>query len=66
MYLLDTNICIYVINGRNQKIIDAIKSRPLGEIALSAVTLAENRIRGVEKRTQGSQSLDSDRLRLPF
>ena len=41
MYLLDTNICIYAINGRNPKIIDAFKSHTVGEIALSAVTLAE-------------------------
>jgi len=41
MYLLDTNICIYVINGRSQKIVDTFKSLPVGEIALSAVTLAE-------------------------
>ena len=41
MYLLDTNICIYVITGRNPKVINAFKSMPVGEISLSAVTLAE-------------------------
>ena len=41
MYLLDTNICIYVINERSSKIVDTFKSIPMGEIALSTVTLAE-------------------------
>jgi tRNA(fMet)-specific endonuclease VapC len=41
MYLLDTNICIYVINSRSQKIVDTFKSFSAGEIVLSVVTLAE-------------------------
>ena len=41
MYLLDTNICIYVINKRSRKVVDVFQSLPVGEIALSAVTLAE-------------------------
>jgi len=41
MYLLDTNICIYAINERSRKIVDAFKSLPIGKIAISAVTLAE-------------------------
>ena len=41
MYLLDTNICIYAITGRNPIVIDAIKKFPAGNIALSTVTLAE-------------------------
>ena len=59
MYLLDTDICIYLINGRNPKIINAFKSRPLGEIALSAVTLAE-----LEYGASKSAHRDRNRLML--
>jgi len=59
MYLLDTNICIYVINGRSPKIIDAFKSRPVGEIALSTVTLAE-----LEYGASKSAHRDHNRLML--
>ena len=59
MYLLDTNICIYVINGRSPKIVDTFKSLPLGEIALSAVTLAE-----LEYGASKSAHRDRNRLML--
>ena len=58
-YLLDTDICIYAINGRNPKIIDKFKSRPVGEIALSAITLAE-----LEYGASKSAHRDRNRLML--
>ena len=59
MYLLDTNICIYAINGRSPKIINTFKSLPIGEIALSAVTLAE-----LEYGASKSTRRDHNRLML--
>ena len=59
MYLLDTNICIYAINGRSPKIVDKFKSQPIGEIALSAVTLAE-----LEYGASKSAHRDRNRLML--
>ena len=59
MYLLDTNICIYVINGLSPKIVDTFKSLPIGEIALSAVTLAE-----LEYGASKSAHRDRNRLML--
>jgi tRNA(fMet)-specific endonuclease VapC len=41
MYLLDTNICIYIINSRSQKAAEVFASKPPFSILLSAVTLAE-------------------------
>ena len=41
MYLLDTNICIYIINKRPAKIIEKISNLNLSEIKISAVTVAE-------------------------
>ena len=41
MYLLDTNICIYIINKRPAKIIDKISSFNPTEIKISSITMAE-------------------------
>ena len=59
MYLLDTNICIYAINRRNPKIVDTFKSLPIGEIALSIITLAE-----LEYAASKSAHRDHNRLML--
>ncbi len=40
-YLLDTNICIYVIRKKPAMVIRRMRSKPAGEIAISAITLAE-------------------------
>jgi tRNA(fMet)-specific endonuclease VapC len=41
MFLLDTNICIYIINKRYVKILDIFEKKTARDIKLSAVTLAE-------------------------
>ncbi|MCL2130824.1 MAG: type II toxin-antitoxin system VapC family toxin [Treponema sp.] len=41
MYLLDTNICIYIINKHSTKIIKKINSLNPQEIAVSSITVAE-------------------------
>jgi tRNA(fMet)-specific endonuclease VapC len=41
IYLLDTNICIYIIRNRPPQVIDRIKSCGVGDVAVSAITLAE-------------------------
>lgn len=40
-YLLDTNICIYIIKGRPREVIEHITSMEADQIALSSITLAE-------------------------
>jgi tRNA(fMet)-specific endonuclease VapC len=40
-YLLDTNICIYLIKRRPSSVIDRIRKEDMDAIAISAVTLAE-------------------------
>lgn len=42
-YLLDTNICIYIIKKSPESIIEKFKSLRMGDIGISAVTLAELR-----------------------
>jgi len=40
-YLLDTNICIYIIKKKPASVIDKFKTIPIGEIGISSITLAE-------------------------
>jgi tRNA(fMet)-specific endonuclease VapC len=40
-YILDTNICIYIINQKPPVILAKFQSIPLGEIGISIITLAE-------------------------
>jgi len=54
-YLLDTNICIYVIKRRPQELLDSF-NRNAGLMAISAVTFSEL-LHGVEKSAAPSRNL---------
>jgi tRNA(fMet)-specific endonuclease VapC len=41
MYLLDSNICIYIINNRPEIVVQRIKEHKPPEIKLSAISIAE-------------------------
>jgi tRNA(fMet)-specific endonuclease VapC len=41
MYLLDTNICIYIINRRPKSIINTIRNHKPNEIKISVISIAE-------------------------
>ena len=47
-YLLDTNICIYLIKQKPQEVITRFESESLGDIGISAITVSELHY-GVEK-----------------
>lgn len=47
-YLLDTNICIYIINEKPKKILRKFEQYPVHEFAISSITQAELQF-GVEK-----------------
>ena len=40
-YLLDTNICIYIINRKPAAVIERFRGFPLGDIGISSITAAE-------------------------
>lgn len=40
-YLLDTNICIYIIKKRPDKVLQKFEGLSLGSVAISSITLAE-------------------------
>jgi tRNA(fMet)-specific endonuclease VapC len=50
-YLLDTNMCIYIINRRPLEVIQKFKQCAPGQIGISAVTLSELRY-GISKSTR--------------
>jgi tRNA(fMet)-specific endonuclease VapC len=41
MYLLDTNICIYIVNKHPSKIITRLENYKPSEIKISSITVAE-------------------------
>ena len=40
-YLLDTNICIYIIKKKPAVVLKRVQAKPPGEIAISTITVAE-------------------------
>jgi tRNA(fMet)-specific endonuclease VapC len=59
-YMLDTNICIYLIKQNPAKVLKHFKSHAIGDIGISSVTLAELRD-GVSKSQhieKNQQALD--------
>jgi tRNA(fMet)-specific endonuclease VapC len=47
-YMLDTNICIYLIKKNPEKVLRHFREHAIGEIGISSITLAELHL-GVEK-----------------
>ncbi len=40
-YLLDTNICVFVIRGKRQTVLQRFRQHAAGDLGISTVTLAE-------------------------
>ncbi len=60
-YLLDTDICIYIINKQTPQVIEKVKTFTPGEIAISVITLSELQ-KGVSKslhKKQNQNALDN-------
>jgi tRNA(fMet)-specific endonuclease VapC len=47
-YMLDTNICIYLMRRRPPEVVERFRSLTLGDVVMSAITLAELRV-GIER-----------------
>lgn len=54
-YLLDTNICIYIINKRPSTVIEQIRTKPVDDVAISTITIAELDY-GVERSQRAVQN----------
>ena len=55
MYLLDTNICIYAINGRHPKLTEHLLSIKPDDIFISSITVSELEY-GAEKSKWGGRT----------
>lgn len=57
-YLLDTNICIYIIKERPAIVLQKFRELTLGSVAISAITLAELEY-GIRKSTNPDKNLQA-------
>jgi tRNA(fMet)-specific endonuclease VapC len=65
-YILDTNICIYIIKKKPQSVLNKLKQIPLGTIGISVITLSEL-IYGVRKSAYPEKNLDAlTQFLIPF
>lgn len=60
-FLLDTNICIYLMKGHPLHVIERFLTTPLGQVQMSAVTYAELR-HGVERCSPDDRVAADDAL----
>ncbi len=58
-YLIDTNICIYIINKRPPEVIRKFKEKQIGDIGISSITVSE-----LEYGVSKSQNKDKNQQRL--
>lgn len=65
-YLLDTNICIYVIKRKPQSVFDRFNTIHPGEIGISMITIAELEY-GARKSAQPEKNLSAlNKFLIPF
>jgi tRNA(fMet)-specific endonuclease VapC len=65
-YLLDTNICIYIINEKPEKVLRKFEQYPVYEFGISSITHAELQY-GIEKSKNRNTNQDAlDEFLLPL
>ena len=57
-YLLDTNMCIYIIKKKPSQVLERLKTFQLSEIGISAITLSELEY-GVAKSSRPDQNREA-------
>jgi tRNA(fMet)-specific endonuclease VapC len=57
-YLLDTNICIYIIKKRPEIVLERFRELTLGSVGISAITLAELEF-GIRKSGSPDRNLEA-------
>ncbi len=65
-YLLDTNICVYIMKGKSPAALKQVQSKPPGEIAVSTITLAELEYGVLHSRDRDRNRAALSELLLPF
>jgi len=57
-FMLDTNICIYLIKKKPAEVLERLRTLPLGEAGISVITLAELTY-GIAKSSQPERNQDA-------
>ena len=57
-FMLDTNICLYMIKGKPPQILSRLKNFNLGDLSVSSITLSELEY-GVAKSSKPQQNRDA-------
>jgi tRNA(fMet)-specific endonuclease VapC len=57
-YLLDTNICIYIIKKRPAAVFEKFKNLTIGDVGISSITLAELQY-GIEKSSDSEKNREA-------
>ena len=65
-YLLDTNICIYIINDKPKKILRKFERYPSHEFGISSITQAELQYGVAKSKSKKTNQLALDEFLLPL
>ena len=57
-YLLDTNICIYIIKKKPAEVFEKFKNLTIGNVGISSITLAELQY-GIEKSSNSEKNREA-------
>jgi len=62
-YMLDTNICIYLLKGHPKSVFNRLAGHDFGDVVMSCLTLAELQ-RGINRQDGAEKSADQAALQL--
>ena len=65
-YILDTDICIYLIKNKLPRLIDKVTEKDPGEIGISTITLAELRLGIAKSQNPGKNSIALEKMLRPI
>ena len=65
-YLIDTNICIYVMNKKPFEVIDKFKNTEIGQIGISSITVSELNYGVAKSKRQKQNAQRLEEFLIPF
>ena len=65
-YLIDTNICIYVMNKKPFEVIDKFKNTEIGQIGISSITVSELNYGVAKSKRQKQNAQRLEEFLTPF
>ena len=65
-YLIDTNICIYLMNEKPLKVIEKFKNTEIGQIGISTITVSELKYGVAKSKYQKQNSKRLEEFLIPF